>query len=146
MLNLAWLASVARSRNEREDANMRLWLAQVIWWFKKWFDKRRPLSGRQSDQIVGYHTAAMNIFRTLDIDVGSKPQDVSRRYHMMLVYLDRGEIICPAAARTAMLINFLDSLKDGWVLPPASIAVSKRIADEVDGYMAVEISRNHLGI
>jgi hypothetical protein len=32
------------------------------------------------------------------------------------------------------------------VLPPTSVSVSKQFAEEVDGYVAAELLRNHLGL
>jgi hypothetical protein len=63
----------------------------------------------------------------------------------MLLYLDHDEAICPAVARTANLIGFLDSLDRGLTLPAVS-EISKQSAEDVDGHMALEISRNHLGM
>jgi len=88
----------------------------------------------------------MNLFHALEIDVESKPAENRRLYHMMMLYLDHDEAICPAAARTANLIGFLDSLGRGRTLPPTNVEVSEQFAEEVDGYMATEISRNHLGM
>jgi hypothetical protein len=64
----------------------------------------------------------------------------------MLLYLDHDEAICPAAARTANLIGFLDSLGGGRTLPPANAEISKQVSEDVDGYLAIEILRNPLGL
>jgi hypothetical protein len=88
----------------------------------------------------------MNIFRVLGIDIESKVPETQKLYHMMLLYLDHDQSICPREARTASLIGFLDSLGSGWKLPPTSWSVSKDFAEEVEGYMAMEIFRNHLGM
>ena len=41
---------------------------------------------------------------------------------------------------------FLDGLKHGWVLPPTSEAVSDQFAQQVDGYVALEVMNNTLGM
>ena len=64
---------------------------------------------------------------------------------MMLLYLDHDEAICPAVG-TANLIGFLDSLDRGLTLPSTGAEISKQSAEDVDSYMALEISRNHLGM
>jgi hypothetical protein len=109
-------------------------------------DRNRRLTSDQEETLVSYYTKAMNIFQALGIDVKSKSIETQRIYNMMLLYLDREETICPSEARTASLIGFLDSLRSGWTLPPASVSVSEDFAEEVDGYMAVEIFGNHLGM
>jgi hypothetical protein len=88
----------------------------------------------------------MNLFRALEIDVESKPVETGRLYHMMLLYLDHDEAICPAAARTASLSGLLGSLGCGWTPPTTSVEAPKQFAEEVDGHLSVEISRNHRGI
>ena len=113
-------------------------------WFRKWRD-RRPTDA-QTEILAGYYTKAMNLFRALEIDVESKPVETQRLYHMLLLYHDSDEAICPAEARTANLIGFLDSLGSGWTLPPTDGEVSKQVSQDVDGYMAEEIARNHLGM
>jgi hypothetical protein len=121
-------------------------LAKITWWLQKKRDERRKPTNEQDEALQGYYTKAMNIFRTLQIDLDSKPVDTRRLYHMMLLYVDEEEIACPAAARTASLIGFLDTLGTGWALPPTSVAVSQEFVKEVDGYVAMEIFRNHLGL
>lgn len=123
-----------------------LFVTRAIWWLRKQFDRRRQDTESEAETIVNYHTRAMNIFRALQIDVDSKPAESQRLYHMMLLYMDDKEMICPGAARTASLIGFLDSLGSGWVLPPTSHVISKEFAEQVDGYVAMEIFRNHLGM
>jgi hypothetical protein len=123
-----------------------LWLMRAIWWLQKKSDARRKLTDEQGAAIADYYTKAANMFGALGIDVNSKLADVRRLYFMMLLYLDRDEAICPAGARTASLIGFLDSLGSGWVLPPTSAPVSRKFAEEVDGYVAAELLRNHLGL
>lgn len=125
---------------------VRFGLVRALWWVQKRLDKRRKPTNEQGAALADYYTRAMNIFRTLGIDLNSKPADVQRLYSMTLLFLDDEHVICPAEARTASLIGFLDSLNSGWALPPTSTPVSKEFAAEVDGYMAVEILRNHLGL
>src|SRR5258705_2607843 len=120
--------------------------AKAVWWLRKWLDcNERPMDN-QAATLAGYYTKAMNLFRALEIDVAAKPVETGRLYHMMLLYLDHDEAICPAAARTASLIGFLDSLGRGWTMPPTGAEVPKKLAEEVDGYLATEILRNHLGL
>ena len=115
-------------------------------WLRKRLDhNKRPADG-QAEILAGYYTKAMNLFYALEIDVESKPTETGRLYHMMLLYLDHDEAICPAVARTANLIGFLDSLDRGLTLPSAGAEISKQSAEDVDGYMALEISRNHVGM
>ena len=114
-------------------------------WLRKRLDRnKRPTDG-QAEILAGYYTKAMNLFHALEIDVESKPTETGRLYHMMLLYLDHDEAICPAVARTANLIGFLDSLDRDLTLPTVS-EISKQSAEDVDGYLALEISRNHLGM
>src|SRR5258706_3339798 len=115
------------------------------WLRKRLHRNKRPADGR-AEILAGYYTKAMNLFHALEIDVEAKPTEAGRLYHMMLLYLDHDEVICPAAARTANLIGFLESLERGWKLPSADVEVSKQVAEEIDGHMATEISRNHLGM
>ena len=114
-------------------------------WLRKRLDRNKGPKDAQAEILAGYYTKAMNLFYALEIDVESKPTETGRLYHMMLLYLDRDEAICPAVARTANLIGFLDSLDRGLTLPPVS-EISKQSVEDVDGYMAIEISRNHLGM
>ena len=115
-------------------------------WLRKRLDRnKRPADG-QAEILAGYYTKAMNLFYALEIDVESKPTETGRLYHMMLLYLDHEEAICPAVARTANLIGFLDSLDRGLTLPSIDAEASDQLAEEVDGYLAIEISRNHLGM
>jgi hypothetical protein len=125
---------------------VRFGLARALWWVQKKLDERRKPTEAQGAALADYYTKAVNIFHTLGIDVKSKPADVQRLYFMTLLFLDHEEVICPAEARTASLIGFLDSLDAGWTLPPTSVAVSKEFAEEVDGYVAAEILGNHLGL
>jgi hypothetical protein len=111
---------------------------------KRLHRNKGPKDG-QAEILAGYYTKAMNLFHALEIDVESKPTETGRLYHMMLLYLDHDEAICPAVARTANLIGFLDSLDRGLTLPAVS-EISKQSAEDVDGHMALEISRNHLGM
>src|SRR6267142_5694559 len=115
-------------------------------WLRKRLDRNTGPKDGQAEILAGYYTKAMNLFHALEIDVEAKPTETGRIYHMMLLYLDHEEAICPAAARTANLVGFLDSLGRGWTLPPTDAEISKQSAEEVDGYMAIEISRNHLGM
>lgn len=115
-------------------------------WLRKRLDRNKGPKDAQAEILAGYYTKAMNLFYALEIDVESKPTETGRLYHMMMLYLDHDEAICPAAARTANLIGFLDSLDRGWTLPPTNVEVSERLAEEVDGCLAIEISRNHLGM
>ena len=114
-------------------------------WLRKRPDRNNGLTDDEARILAGYYTKAMNLFGALEIDVESKPAEKRRLYHMMMLYLDHDEAICPAAARTANLIGFLDSLDRGLTLPTVS-EISKQSAEDVDGYMAIEISRNHLGM
>ena len=125
---------------------MPLWIARIFWWFRKKFDKLKPLTVSDSNELINYYENAMRTFKSLGIDIQSKPIEQRRLYTMMLVYLDREEAICPAGARTAMLIGMLESLDTGWILPPASQAVSLEFSKEIDGYVSLEIFRNNLGI
>jgi hypothetical protein len=125
---------------------LRTKLGLAFWSLQKRRDRNRRLTSDQEEMIISYHTRAMNIFQAIGIDVESKSVETRRIYNMMLLYLDRDETICPSEARTASLIGFLDSLGSGWTLPPTSVSVSKEFAEEVDGYMAVEIFGNHLGM
>ena len=125
---------------------MPLWIARIFWWFQKKWDKSKPLTVAESNELINYYETAMRTFNSIGIDIQSKPIDQRRLYTMMLVYLDREEVICPAGARTAMLIGLLESFDTDWVLPPASQPVSLEMAEEIDGYVSVEILRNNLGI
>ena len=115
-------------------------------WLRKRLDRNKGPTDGQAEILAGYYTKAMNLFHALEIDVESKPTETGRLYHMMLLYLDHDEAICPAAARTANLIGFLESLDRGWTLPPTNVEVAEQLAEEIDGYLATEISRNHLGM
>jgi hypothetical protein len=120
--------------------------AKTVSWLRKRLDPdQRPTDG-QAAIIAGYYTKAMNLFHALQIDVDSKPAEKRRLYHMMMLYLDRDEAICPAASRTASLSGFLDSLNSGRIPAPENAEVPKPSAEEIDGHMAIEISRNHLGM
>src|SRR5258705_9934632 len=120
--------------------------AKTVGWLKKRLDRdQRPTDG-QAEIIAGYYAKAMNLFHALQIDVESKPAEKRRLYHMMMLYLDRDEAICPSASRTASLSGFLDSLANGRPPAPTSVEVAKPSAEEIDGRMASEISRNHLGM
>ncbi len=120
--------------------------ANALSWLQKQLNRKRSLTHSQQEMLINYYTNAMDVFRALEIDIDSKPADMKKLYHMMLLYLDREEVICPSEARTASLIGFLDGLGSGWTLPPTSMSVSKEFAEEVDGYVAVELFRNHLGL
>jgi hypothetical protein len=120
--------------------------AKAASWLRKRRDRNDGLTDDEARILACYYTKAMNLFGALQIDVESKPAEKRRLYHMMMLYLDHEEAICPAAARTANLIGFLDSLDRGWTLPPTNVEVSDQLAEDVDGYMATEISRNHLGM
>jgi hypothetical protein len=120
--------------------------AKTVRWLRKRLDRNDLPIDSQAATLAGYYTKAMNLFHALEIDVESKPVEAGRLYHMMLLYLDHDEAICPAAARTTTLAGFLDSLGCGWTMPPTSAEVSKQFAEEVDGYLATQISRNHLGM
>jgi len=122
------------------------WLQKASWWFQKKDDERRKLSDSEEAQLVTYYQRSMSIFSQLGIDVNSKPAETRTLYHMMLLYLDNDEVICPAAARTASLMGFLNTTDSGWTLPPTSQSVSPEFAKEVDGYFAMEIFRNYRGL
>jgi hypothetical protein len=124
----------------------RLVFAKALLIYRKWRDRQRTLTDKQGEILLGYYSKAMSLFETMGINIESKPEEQRRLYHMMLLYLDHEEVVCPWEARTASLIGFLDSLGTGWQLPAASDHVSKKFAKEVDGWMAVEIFRNHLGL
>ena len=119
---------------------------KAVGWFRKRLGRDDPVTDGQTQILAGYYTKAMNLFHALDIDVESKPVETGRLYHMMLLYLDSEEAICPAAARTATLIGFLSSLGTDRALPPADVEASRQISQDVDGYMADEIACNHLGM
>ena len=125
---------------------MRMWLVKIIWWWQKLSNKYRRLNEKQRDELIGYYENTHRVFESLGIDIKAKPTDQRRLYTMMLVYLDQDEVIYSSGARTAMLIQFLDSCKSGWTLPPASEPVSSEFAKDIDGYVAVEILGNNLGI
>jgi len=118
----------------------------AIWSLQKKFDLSRKPTDAQVDMITSAHTKATSLFRALQIDIDSKPQDQQRLYHIVLLYLDSNEVICPAEMRTASLIAFLATTGSGWTLPPNTEPVSGEFAKEVDGYMAMEIFRNYSGI
>lgn len=113
---------------------------------QKKLDKRRKPTKEQTDLIVNAYNKAMDIFRGLQIDVDSKSPEQKRLYNMVLLYIDREEVICPSAMRTASLIGFLETTGSGWALPRTSVPVTFEFAKEVDGYMAMEIFRNYSGI
>jgi hypothetical protein len=125
---------------------MRMWLVKIIWWWQKISNKDRRLNEKQRDELIGYYENTNRVFESLGIDIKAKPTDQRRLYAVMLVYLDQDEVIYSSGARTAMLIQFLDSCKSGWTLPPASEPVSSEFAKDIDGYVAVEILGNNLGI
>ena len=125
---------------------MRLWIARVVWWFQKRFDKSRILNEAQSNELVRYYETAMRMFQNLDIDIKSKSKEEQRLYTMMLLYLDYEEVICPSGARTASMIKFLESLNSNWILPPSSQVISDSFAKDIDGYVALEIMQNNRGI
>jgi hypothetical protein len=64
----------------------------------------------------------------------------------VLLYIDDQEVICPAAMRSASLIGFLETTGSGWALPPTSVPLTPEFAKEIDGYMGMEIWRNHFGM
>jgi hypothetical protein len=125
---------------------MPLWIIRLGWMFQKIIDRIRPLNEGQRDELVKYYHNVMRIFDAIGIDINSKPAEQRRLYTVMLVYLDRGETICPSGARTAMLIGLLNSFDSGWILPPASQAVSAEVASEIEGYVAMELLGNNNGI
>ena len=125
---------------------MRLWVAKFFWFFERLFAKFRPLNDAQRDELIGYFETSMRIFDAIGIDIKAKPIDQGRLYNLMLVYLDREEVICPSGARTAMLITLLESCSPDWTLPPSSQPVSTEFALEIEGYLALEVMRNTLGI
>ena len=120
--------------------------AKAASWFRKRPGRDDSLTDSQAEILAGYYTKAMNLFHAIEIDVESKPAEAQRLYHMILLYQDSDEAICPAAARTANLIGFLGSLGTGRTLPPTDVEVSKQVSHDVDGYMADEIARDHLGM
>jgi hypothetical protein len=61
-------------------------------------------------------------------------------------YIDKEEAICSSAMRTASLISFLDTTGIGLALPPTSVPVTPEFAKDIDGYMRMEIWRNHFGM
>src|SRR5882724_11410617 len=110
--------------------------AKAASWFRKRPGRDDSLTDSQAEILAGYYTKAMNLFHAIEIDLESKPAEAQRLYHMILLYQDSDEAICPAAARTANLIGFLGSLGTGRTLPPTDVEV----------YMADEIARDHLGM
>jgi hypothetical protein len=128
------------------DGKIAWWLQKAAWWFQKKHDARRELSDPESAELVRYYENSMNIFAQLGIDVSAKPSEMQTLYHMTLLYLDKEEVICPAAARTASLMGFLGTTDAGWTLPPTSQVVSSDFAKEVDGYFAMELFRNYRGL
>ncbi len=120
--------------------------AKAVSWLRKRLDGDQRPTDSQPEIIAGYYAKAMNLFGALQIDVESKPAEKRRLYHMMMLYLDRDEAICPAASRTASLSGFLDGLANGGTPAPTRVEVPKPSAEEIDGHMAIEISRNHLGM
>ena len=115
--------------------------------FRRDVTNGREPSDAQAAELVSYYEKSMSIFAQLGIDVNAKPDETQRLYHMMLLYLDNEEVICPAAARTASLMGFLETTDGGWTLPPTSQVVSPNLAaKEVDGYFAMEIFRNYRGL
>ena len=125
---------------------MRTWLVYIIWWWQKLSNKYRRLNEKQRDELIRYYENTNRVFESLGIDIKSKPIDQRRLYTVMLVYLDQDERIYSSGARTAMLIQFLDSCNSGWTLPPSSEPVSSEFSKDIDGYVAVEILGNNLGI
>ncbi len=125
---------------------MRLWIAKFFWFFERLFAKFRTLNEAQRDELIGYHETSMRIFDAIGIDIKTKPIEQRRLYNSMLVYLDREQVICPSGARTAMLINLLEICSSDWTLPPSNLPVSTEFALEIEGYLALEIMRNTLGI
>lgn len=128
------------------DSKIAWWFQKAAWWLRKKRDSRRQPSDTEGTELLSYYEKAKSIFAQLGIDVNAKPVETQSLYHMMLLYLDNEEIICPAAARTASLIGFLETTDSGWTLPPTSQAVSSNFAEEVDGYFAMEIFRNYRGL
>jgi hypothetical protein len=125
---------------------LRFKLAQAVWWVQKKLDARKKPTDPQAAELVRYYNQSMGIFSQLGIDLNSKPAEVRPLYHMTLLYLDNEEVVCPAGARTASLIGFLDTTDAGWVLPPTSRPVTPELAKEVDGFFAVECFRNYRGL
>jgi hypothetical protein len=124
----------------------RYWLLRAAWWIQKKLDKRRSLTNIQEKKLASYYNSAISVFNSIEIDIYKKPTESQRLYFMVLIWLDNEEFICPAGARTATLIGFLDSLGSGWQMPPTSEAVSADFAKDVDNYMALEVFRNNLGL
>ena len=125
---------------------MRFWITRMIWRLLKKFDTSKPLNESQQKELARYYETGMRIFSAIKIDINAMPIERQRLYTAMLIYLDSEEVICPSGARTATMINFLESLSSGWILPPVSQVVSKEFAKEIDGYVALEIMRNNLGV
>lgn len=125
---------------------MRLWFAKIFWFFERIYNKFRPLNDSQRDELIKYHQNSMRIFDSIGINIKAKPIEQGRLYNLMLVYLDKDEVICPSGARTAMMIGLLESFDTGWTLPPSSQSVTAEFAQEIDGYVALEIMQNKLGI
>jgi hypothetical protein len=121
-------------------------LQKAAWWMQKRRDERKSPTDSDLRALQRYYDTATGIFDQLGIDVKAKPADVQRLYFMMLLYLDNEEVICPAAARTASLIGFLDTTGAGWAMPPTSQTVTPEFAKDVDGYFAMEIFRNYRGL
>ena len=125
---------------------MRLWIAKFFWFFERLFAKFRTLNEAQRDELISYYETSMRIFDAIGIDIKAKPIEQGRLYTSMLIYLDKDAVICPSGARTAMLINLLESCSSDWTLPPSTLPVSTEFALEIEGYLALEIMRNTLGI
>src|SRR4051812_48855748 len=102
-------------------------LAKAGLWLRKRLERKERPADSGTEILARYFTKAMNLFAALEIDVESKPAEKRRFYHMMLLYLDREEAICPGASRTASLNGFLDSLDGGASSAPGS-ALSKNSA------------------
>src|SRR5258708_13230240 len=120
--------------------------AKAVSWIRKRPGRGDSLNDSQTQILAVYYTKAMNLFHAIDIDVESKPAEAQRLYHMILLYQDCDEAICPAAARTSNLIGFSVSLGTGRTLPPTDVEISKQVSQAVGGYMADELARNHLGM
>lgn len=125
---------------------MRLLITRLIWWLQDKIKNAKPLNESQQNELASYYEAVMRIFSAIGIDIKAMPIERSRLYTAMLIYLDKDETICPSGARTATLINFLKGLDSDWVLPPSTQVVSEEFANEIEGYVALEVMRNNSGI
>src|SRR5258708_11986375 len=102
--------------------------AKAVWWLRKRLDGNERPTDSQAATLAGYYTKAMNLFRALEIDVAAKPVETGRLYHMMLLYLDHDEAICPVALRTASLIRFLSNLGTSSPMPPPPAELPKHLS------------------